>query len=88
MGPAFVGEIAVAVATEAVDQIVTVTETEITQTMMMILERSKLLVEGSGAAATAAVLSGKVDMHPGAKVAAVISGGNVDLSRVATLIKA
>ena len=87
MAPPFVGEIALSVAQKAVDQVVTVTETEITQTMVLILERTKLLVEGSGAAATAAVLCGKIDLHPGAKVVAVVSGGNVDLARVAKLIQ-
>ena len=46
------------------------------------LFRSKLYVEGSGAAATAAVLAGKIGAPCGARVAAIVSGGNVDPERL------
>ena len=39
---------------------------------------AKLYVEGSGAAATAALLAGKVKVREGARVVAIVSGGNVD----------
>jgi threonine dehydratase len=48
--------------------------------------RAKLYVEGSGAAATAALLSGSVRLPKGSRVVAVVSGGNVDLSRIAAII--
>jgi threonine dehydratase len=82
MTPPFVGAIAVEIAREAVDDVVGVTESEIVEAMRLLMTRAKLYVEGAGAAATAALLAGKVKPPAGAKVVAVISGGNVDLSRV------
>jgi threonine dehydratase len=59
-----------------VDELVTVTDEEISQAVLLLLERAKAVVEPAGAAALAAVLAGKV---PGSgPVAAVLSGGNVD----------
>jgi threonine dehydratase len=50
--------------------------------MRLLLTRAKLLAEGSGAAATAALLSGRVRAPAGARVVAIVSGGNVDLEKV------
>jgi threonine dehydratase len=59
-----------------VDELVTVTEEEISQALLLLLERAKAVVEPAGAASLAAVLAGKV---PGSgPVAVVLSGGNVD----------
>jgi threonine dehydratase len=59
-----------------VDDMLTVTEEEISQAVLLLLERAKAVVEPSGAATLAAVLSGKV---PGSgPVVTVLSGGNVD----------
>lgn len=82
MTPPFVGTLAVEVAKEAVDEIVGVSEAEIVEAMKLLMTRAKLYVEGAGAAATAALLAGKVRVKPGQKVVALISGGNVDLSRI------
>jgi len=82
MTPPFVGAIAVEIAREAVDDVVGVTESEIVEAMKLLMTRAKLYVEGAGAAATAALLAGKVKPPAGAKVVALVSGGNVDLSRV------
>jgi threonine dehydratase len=82
MTPPFVGVLAVEIAKEAVDDIVGVTEVEILEAMKLLMTRAKLYVEGAGAAATAALLAGKVRVPAGAKVVALISGGNVDLSRI------
>jgi threonine dehydratase len=82
MTPPFVGVLAVEIAKEVVDDIVGVTEAEILEAMKLLMTRAKLFVEGAGAAATAALLAGKVRVPAGAKVVAVISGGNVDLSRI------
>jgi threonine dehydratase len=86
MTPPFVGALPLAIAREAVDEIVTVTETEIIEAMRLLMTRAKLYVEGSGAAATAALLAGKVRVEPGAKVVALVSGGNVDLEKIAALV--
>jgi threonine dehydratase len=82
MTPPFVGTLAVEVAKEAVDDVVGVSEGEIVEAMKLLMTRAKLSVEGAGAAATAALLAGKVRVAAGAKVVALISGGNVDLSRI------
>ena len=50
--------------------------------MRLLMTRAKLYVEGAGAAATAALLEGSVRVPSGARVAALVSGGNVDLSRI------
>ena len=59
-----------------VDDVVTVTEEEISQALLLLVERAKAVVEPAGAVALAAVLSGRI---PGTgAVAAILSGGNVD----------
>ena len=88
MTPPFVGALPLRIAREAVDEIVTVSESEIVSAMKLLMTRAKLYVEGSGAAATAALLSGRVRVPAGASVAAVVSGGNVDLERVAGVAQA
>jgi threonine dehydratase len=85
MTPPFVGALPLEIAREAVDAVVAVTEEEIIEAMRLLLTRAKLYIEGSGAAATAALLSGKIPLQPGARVAALVSGGNVDLAKLAHL---
>ena len=80
--PPFVGALPLAIARSCVDTIATVTEEEIRDAMRMLVTRAKLYVEGAGAAATAAVLAGKVRAPAGARVVAIISGGNIDLERM------
>lgn len=81
MTPPFVGALPLAIAREAVDEIIGVTEAEITEAMALLITRAKLYVEGSGAAATAALIAGKVKARPGARVVSIVSGGNVDPDR-------
>jgi threonine dehydratase len=82
MTPPFVGALPLEIAREGVDEIVTVTEPEIIDAMLLLMTRGKLYVEGSGAAATAALVAGKVQAPAGARVVAIVSGGNVDPDRV------
>jgi threonine dehydratase len=86
MTPPFVGALPLAIAREAVDEIVTVTEAEIIDAMKLLMTRAKLYVEASGAAATAALLSAKVRARREERTVAIVSGGNVDLARVAALV--
>ncbi len=86
MTPPFVGALPLAIAREAVDEIVTVSEGEILEGMRILMTRAKLYVEGSGAAAVGALLAGKIDLPAGARVVAIVSGGNVDLARVAAAL--
>jgi threonine dehydratase len=85
MTPPFVGALPLAIAREAVDEIVAVTEAEILEGMRLLMTRAKLYVEGSGAAATAALVSGKIVSPPGTRAVAIVSGGNVDLEKLAGL---
>jgi threonine dehydratase len=85
MTPPFVGKLPLQITQRCVDRIVTVTEAQIVNAMAGLATRAKLFVEGSGAAATAALLSGAVKVAPGAKVVSLVSGGNVDIARFSAL---
>jgi threonine dehydratase len=54
--------------------------------MRLLMTRAKLYVEGSGAAATGALIAGKIKVAPGTRVVAIVSGGNVDMEKVAGLV--
>jgi threonine dehydratase len=69
-----------------VDDVVTVTDEEIARALLLLLERSKIVVEPSGAAPLAAVLTERVGGAPGSPVGIVLSGGNVDPSLLSRLI--
>lgn len=71
---------------EYVDDIFCVDEMEIARTMLMVLERNKLLVEGSGASPLAALLYDKVNLRD-KKIAVVLSGGNVDVNFISRIIE-
>jgi threonine dehydratase len=70
-----VGELNWEVIRTAVDDMVTVSETEVVTAMIWLLTRAKIVAEPTGAVAPAAVLAGRVK---GARVAAIVSGGNLD----------
>jgi threonine dehydratase len=69
-----------------VDDLVAVSDEEIHGAMRGLLERGKLLVEGAGAAGVAALLAGRAEWQSGRKVVAVLSGGNVDFTRLQEVI--
>ena len=70
-----------------VDDIVLVSDDEIAEAMKLLLSRCKVLAEGAGAAATAALISGKIPMRGTEHVVAMVSGGNVDLARLSQLLE-
>ncbi|WP_374349957.1 threo-3-hydroxy-L-aspartate ammonia-lyase [Chitinimonas sp.] len=80
-----VGELTFPVIQALVDGIVTVSDNELIATMRFLAERMKLVVEPTGALAAAAALHGKLDLA-GKRVGIVLSGGNIDLNRFASLI--
>ena len=80
------GELTFEVIRQYVDDIVTVDEEEIARSILMLLERSKLVVEGAGAVAIAALLQRRV-VYPGAKIAVILSGGNIDMNVISTIIE-
>ncbi|PLS08500.1 threonine ammonia-lyase [Neobacillus cucumis] len=69
-----------------VDDIICVDEMEIARTMLLLLERNKLLVEGSGAVSLASLLYQKVNIKE-KNVVAVLSGGNVDVNFISRIIE-
>lgn len=75
------------IVNELVTDMILVSEGEIELAMKDLIQRTKCVVEGAGALATAAILSGKADKYvKNKKVVAVISGGNVDLSRISDIM--
>lgn len=69
-----------------VDDMVLVNDDDILSAMRDLMVYAKLVVEPAGAASVAALLSGKVKLATGTTVAAIISGGNVDLDRLKILL--
>ena len=80
------GRITLPLVSRYVDDMVVVEEDEITQAMMLLLERGKLLVEGAGAVGLAALLGGRIQVA-GKRVAVVLSGGNVDAHLIAHVVE-
>ena len=80
------GPLTVDIVKQYVDDIVTVDDLEMARTMLHLLERSKLLVEGSGAASLAAMLHEKIPLKE-KKIAVIISGGNIDIHFVSRIIE-
>ena len=68
-----------------VDDVVTVSDTEIAESLLFLLERTKQLVEGAGATPVAALCSDSLDVS-GETVVPVLSGGNLDLTDLQTVL--
>ena len=80
-----VGELNFSVVQRFVDDIVTLPDREIFDAMLWTMERCKLVVEGAAAAPVAALMKGLVKLPAGSRVAAVLSGGNVNLDQLRSL---
>ena len=70
-----------------VDEVVTVSDDEVAEAMVLLLERAKLVVEGAGAVAVAALMQGRVKAPADGEVCAILSGGNVDASLLSECIR-
>ena len=70
-----------------VDEVVTVSDDQVAEAMVLLLERSKLVVEGAGAVAVAALMHGRVAAPEDGEICAVLSGGNVDASLLSECIR-
>ncbi|MFN8943248.1 MAG: threonine ammonia-lyase [Pseudobdellovibrionaceae bacterium] len=68
-----------------VDDIVTVDDNEIAEAIVFLMERTKTVTEGSGAAAMAALMNRKLDL--GAKTCVLLCGGNIDLNIISKIIE-
>lgn len=69
-----------------VDELVTVEEEEIANAILRLLEGEKMLAEGAGAAALAAVL-GRKTAHRGRRVGVLVCGGNIDVTLLSRIIE-
>ncbi len=80
------GSISVELINRYADGIVTVSESEIANAILLLIERCKQVVEPAGATPLAAVLSGKLDVKD-KRVVCVMSGGNIDVSFIQSIIE-
>jgi threonine dehydratase len=71
---------------DLLDEIVAVTDEEISEAMVLLLERAKLTVEGAGAVGVAALLAGKAGGGTGTAVP-VLSGGNIDATTLISVMR-
>ncbi|MEG2596861.1 MAG: threonine ammonia-lyase [Oscillospiraceae bacterium] len=79
------GDLTYKLCREYVDEIVTVTDDEISTAILMLIEKHKMIAEGAGAVSVAAALFNKVDIK-GKKVACLVSGGNIDVTILSRVI--
>jgi len=77
-----VGTHNVEIVRKAVDEIVTLPDSEIFDAMIWVMHHSKLVVEGAAAAPIGALLKGLIKAPAGSKVVSVVSGGNVNLDQL------
>jgi threonine dehydratase len=75
------GTLTFPIVRERVEQIVTVSEAGIIETMKYVWERAKIIIEPSSAVAVGVLWEGKIDLR-GLKVGIILSGGNVDLEQL------
>jgi threonine dehydratase len=80
------GERTFEVIRERVDEVVTVSDSEIAVALAALLERSKTLVEGAGAVPLAALLSNAFEYDEGETIVPALCGGNIDLNTLTTVI--
>lgn len=79
------GELASSILDRVLDDTVSVSDEEISEALVLCVERTKLLVEGAGAVGLAALLAGRV---PGSgSVAVVLSGGNIDATTLISVLR-
>ncbi|MGD0568651.1 MAG: threonine ammonia-lyase [Candidatus Sulfotelmatobacter sp.] len=89
------GELTLPLIQKYVDDVVTVEEEEIANAVLLLLEREKVLAEGAGAAALAALVNRRIPMirdskageKSGKKIVAIVSGGNIDVTLLARIIE-
>ncbi len=80
------GDTTYEICKQYVDDIVTVSDDEISAAILALMEQHKLVTEGAGAVAVAAAMFGKIDLK-GKKAVCVLSGGNIDVTILSRVIK-
>jgi threonine dehydratase len=79
------GELTMSILSGVLDEIVSVTDEEISAAIVLLLERTKLVVEGGGAVGVAALLTGKVKGR--GTVVPIVSGGNIDATLLISVMR-
>jgi threonine dehydratase len=79
------GELTMAILADLLDDLVDVSDDQIAAAIVLLLERTKLLVEGAGAVAVAAALAGKAGGS--GPLCAVLSGGNIDATLLISVMR-
>ena len=79
------GELTYELCSKYVDEIVTVTDDEISAAILALMEQHKLVTEGAGAVSVAAAMFNKVDLQ-GKKAVCLLSGGNIDVTILSRVI--
>jgi threonine dehydratase len=79
------GELTMSILADVLDDMVSVTDEQISEALVLILERTKLVVEGAGAVGVAALLNGKLDGT--GTVVPVLSGGNIDATLLISVMR-
>ena len=80
------GSLTYELCSKYVDEIVTVTDDEISAAILALMEQHKLVTEGAGAVSVAAAMFGKVDIE-NKKTVCLLSGGNIDVTILSRVIK-
>lgn len=80
------GDLTFQLCKQYVDEIVTVTDDEISSAILALIEQHKMIAEGAGAVAVAAVMFGKIPTD-GKKICCIVSGGNIDVTILSRVIK-
>lgn len=83
----FAGELTLPLIRRYVDDVIRIDDPTILAGLRFSIERMKQVVEPAGAAALAATLAGRIPIRDGDRVAVVLSGGNVEVSRLGELIE-
>lgn len=80
------GDLTQAVIEHYVDDMVLVSDANIAESLRLILSRCKVMPEPAGAAAVAALLTGKAGVRHGGRTVAILSGGNIDAAKLAAIL--
>lgn len=79
------GENTFKIVSEYVDKVALVTDDEVASAILALMEKQKMIAEGAGAAAVAAVMFNKFDLQ-GKRVVSIVSGGNIDVTSLSRVI--
>ena len=80
------GDLTYELCSKYVDEVLTVSDDEISAAILALMEQHKLVTEGAGAVAVAAAMFGKVDLQ-GKKAVCLLSGGNIDVTILSRVIQ-